>query len=201
MARSTVTYDRQYINNAASTSPTGSVEAVTGLPIQTGVTVGTFFEISAAEAAQLSYTPWGTLYDGIYMWVKLDPTVVTAPIPLGTAVSWLTSSETAGQATQVTTLNTTTNADFAGVTIDSNFGATNPYAFICVSGKVSALFDSSPATAFGDVVGLSTGTQGSVTRQGTSSQALTGLSLGHAIQVGSASSRALIRITNPISRF
>jgi len=195
------------LNNMASASPTGSVEALTGLPIATGLEVGQFQEFTAGEAKRFSYQsagtfPWGQLYDGTYMWVLLDPTVTTDPIPLGTAVSWLASAEDGASATQVTTLNTTSNADLAGFTIDSNFGKTHPYAFIQLNGKVNALFDATAGSAYADVIGLSTATQGSVTKQGPSTQALTGLSVGVSlVATGTASVRNLIRITQAVSRF
>jgi hypothetical protein len=196
------------LNNMASTSPTGSVEALTGLPIGTGLDVGQFQEFSASEAKKYSYTtptsayPWGQLYDGTYCWVQLDPTVTTDPIPLGTAVSWLASAEDGVAQKQVTTFNSTSNADVAGFSVDSNFGKTHPYAFIQLNGKVNALFDATAATAFGDVIGLSTGTQGAVTRQGASSQALTGLSVGISlVGTGTASTRNLIRVNRTVARF
>ncbi len=196
------------LNNMASTSPTGSVEALTGLPIATGLNVGDFRELTAAQAAVFSYQtsagtyPWGQLYDGTYMWVQLDPTVTTDPIPLGTAVSWLASAETSGQITQVTTFNSTTNADFAGISIDSNFGKTHPYAFIQLNGKVSALFDATAASAYADVISLSTGTQGAVTKTGASNAAVNGLTVGLSlVATGTASARNLIRVTRSQSRF
>ena len=196
------------LNNMASASPTGSIEALTGLPIATGLTVGDFRELGAGQAKLYSYTtpatafPWGQLYDGVYMWVQLDPTVTTDPIPMNTAVSWLGSAEDGASATQVTTFNSTTNADFAGITIDSNFGKTHPYAFIQLCGKVSVQFDASAGTAYADVVSLSTGTQGSVTRTGASNAAANGLTIGYTLQTtGLASSRNLIRITRSQSRF
>ena len=54
MARTVVGYIRQYLNNAASASPTGSVEALTGLPIATGSNPGNFTEFSDEEALQYS---------------------------------------------------------------------------------------------------------------------------------------------------
>lgn len=208
MARTVVGYiGANGMNNMASASPTGSIEAATGLPISTGLVVGEFRELSAGLAASYSYQsagtyPWGQLYDGTYMWVQLDPTVTTDPIPLGTAVAWLQSAETTGQATQVTTLNTTTNADFAGITIDSNFGKTHPYAFIQLNGKVAALFDATAGSAYADVISLSTGTQGSVTRTGASNNATNGLTVGISlVATGTASVRNLIRVTRAVSRF
>lgn len=191
MARTVVGYVKKWLNNMASTSPSASVEAATGLAIATGLNVGAFQEFSDSEALGLSYTPWGTLYGGTYEWAQLDPAVVTSPIPMGTPVFWLETA--AGKI--VTTADTGNNPDFAGITIDSNFGAAFPYAFIQRDGKVSALFDASPATAFGDVIGLTSVSANTVTRQGAATQALTGLSLGISlVATGTASVRNLIRI-------
>lgn len=209
MARTVVGYlSPNGMNNMASASPTASIEAATGLPINTGLAVGQFKELAEGEAASYSYTlpgnayPWGQLHDGLYLWVQLDPTVNTDPIPLGTALAWLASAEAVGQPTQVTTLNTTTNADFAGISIDSNFGKSHPYAFIQMSGKVQALFDATPATAFADVISLSTGTQGAVTRTGASNNATNGLTVGLSlVATGVASARNLIRVTRALSRY
>ncbi len=209
MARSVVGYlGPNGLNNMASSSPTASVEALTGLPISTGLTVGTFREIGAESAKVYSYStsagvyPWGQLYDGTYMWVQLDPTVTTDPIPLGTAVSWLAGGEDGTGPTQVTTFNSTTNADFAGISIDSNFGKTHPYAFIQLNGKVNALFDATAASAYADVISLSTGTQGAVTKTGASNNATNGLTVGISlVATGTASARNLIRITRAVSRF
>lgn len=210
MARTVVGYlGPNGLNNMASTSPTGSVEALTGLPIATGLEVGAFRELGAGTAALYSYQsagtyPWGQLYDGTYMWVQLDPTVTTDPIPLGTAVAWLASSEGNPDTHQVTTLNTTTNADFAGITIDSNFGKSHPYAFIQLNGKVAVQFDSSAPTAQCDVISLSTGTQGVVTRTGASNAAVNGLTLGYSLVAtgtGGTGARLLIRVTRSQSRF
>ena len=192
----------------ASLSPTASIEAATGLPIATGLEVGQFQEFSASEAKRFSYTvpgnpfPWGQLYDGTYMWVQLDPTVSTDPIPLGTAVSWLAGGEDGVGQTQVTTFNHTTNADLAGFTIDSNFGKTHPYAFIQLNGKVNALFDATAGSAYADVISLSTGTQGAVTKTGNSANATNGLTVGLSLVAsGTASVRNLIRVTRAVSRF
>jgi len=209
MARTVVGYiGANGLNNMASAGPTASVEGLTGLPLATGLQVGQFQEFSASEAKKYSYTtptsayPWGQLYDGTYCWVELDPTVTTDPIPLGTALSWLASAEDGVAPKQVTTFNSTTNADFAGISIDSNFGKTHPYAFIQLNGKVSALFDATPATAFGDVISLSTGTQGAVTKTGASNNATNGLTVGISlVATGTASVRNLIRVTRAVARF
>ena len=210
MARTVVGYiGPNGLNNMASTSPTGSVEALTGLPIATGLEVGQFQEFTAAEAKRYSYQsgttfPWGQLYDGTYQWVKLDPTVTTDPIPLGTAVSWLQSAEDGASEMQVTTFNHTTNADIAGFTIDSNFGKTHPYAFIAINGKINALFDTTGSSIahIGDVVTLSSAVEGTVSTAGSTSTALTGLAVGIALSAsGTASARNLIRVDRPVVRF
>ena len=209
MARTVVGYiGPNGLNNMASLSPTASIEAATGLPIATGLEVGQFQEFSASEAKRFSYTvpgnpfPWGQLYDGTYMWVQLDPTVSTDPIPLGTAVSWLAGGEDGVGQTQVTTFNSTSNADLAGFTIDSNFGKTHPYAFIQLNGKVNALFDATAGSAYADVISLSTGTQGAVTKTGNSANATNGLTVGLSlVATGTASVRNLIRVTRAVSRF
>jgi len=201
MSRTSVGYIQQWLNNMASTSPTGAVEGLTGTQIATGLNPGAFFEISNQEAAQYSYSTWGTLYEGNYMWVKLDPAVTTDPIPLGKAVSWLQSDDTGTGEATVTTFNSTTNADFAGISIDSNFGKTHPYAFIQCNGKANPLFDATAASAFADVISLSTGTQGAVTKTGASNNATNGLTIGYSlVTTGTASARNLIRITRPVTR-
>src|SRR5215469_4105198 len=197
------------LNNMASSSPTASVEAVTGLPIATGLEVGQRQEFTATEAAFHSYQsagtyPWGQLYDGTYMWVQLDPTVSTDPIPIGTCVAWLGSADTTGQNIQVTTLSAT-NTDFAGVTIDSNFGKSHPYAFIQLSGKVAIQYDTNAAFAhIGDYVSLSTSTYGWASTTGTQAGTQTALALGISLVTSGTQGiggRFLTRILRFFGRF
>lgn len=54
MARTVVGYIRQFLNTSASASPTGSVEAATNLPINTGLEVGQFQEFSDGSALTYS---------------------------------------------------------------------------------------------------------------------------------------------------
>jgi hypothetical protein len=210
MARTVVGYNgANGINNMASASSTGSVEAVTGLPIATGLVPGAFFELSASEAALYSYQlagvyTWGQLYDGVFMWVQLDPAVSTDPIPLGTVLSWLQAGETTNVFPQVTTV-TANNTDFAGVTIDSNFGKSHPYAFIQCQGKVAIQYDNSATFGhIGDYASISTGTLGSATCSGAVSTAATALQLGTSLVTSGTpgtGSRILTRVTRAISRF
>lgn len=267
MARTVVGYIRQFLNNSASASPTGSVEALTGLPIATGLEVGQFQEFSDALASQyaskvvvgvqiltagsgqtngtytatastggatISYviagnaltsvtitgggvyatdtaptftiaaagTPGtvsvtlGFLYAGVYGWVQLDP-AVTGTVAVGAALYWL---QTSGSTWQVTTVNSGNNPDIAGWSIDPGFGAALPYAYIQLNGKVKALFDASNATAFGDVVSLTSTSAGTVTRTGAATAAATGLTVGIALAIGTTLSPSLIRTTRGLGR-
>lgn len=54
MAITKVGYINRFLNNMASASPTGSVEALTGLPIATGLQVGQYQLFSDGEAALYS---------------------------------------------------------------------------------------------------------------------------------------------------
>ncbi len=198
------------LNNMASASPTGSVEALTGLPIATGLEVGQQQQFKADEAKLYSYTtpstayPWGQLYDGTYMWVQLDPSVTTDPIPIGTCVAWLGTNENGTAPGQVTTLSST-NTDFAGVTIDSNFGKSHPYAFIQLNGKVNVQMDSAATLSHvGDYVSLSTATYGNATSSGAQNTAATALQLGVSLVTsgtGGTGARFNARITRAVARY
>lgn len=202
--RTTVTYlQGGYLNAGASATAGGSTEPVTGLPIATGVNVGDFIELTDAQALAFSKSANGTLYSGIYQKVQLDSGSVTA-LNIGQALFWLAS---AANATYIVTGNTLGNSpDVAGWVIDPLQSVTLPYAWIQVNGKVNALFDTSSATAVGDLVGIGAGgsstlTATTLTRQGTGTQAATGTSVGNALAVGVASTKALVRINRAQSRF
>jgi len=197
------------LNNMASASPTGSIETTTLLPIATGLEVGQQQEFKADEAKNYSYQsagsfPWGQLYDGTYMWVQLDPSVVTDPIPIGTCVAWLQTNENGSAPGQVTTLSST-NTDFAGVTIDSNFGKTHPYAFIQLNGKVNVQMDSSASLShIGDYVSLSQASYGLATCSGSLSTAATALGLGVSLVTsgtGGTGTRFAARIHRGVARY
>lgn len=273
MSRSVVGYIRQYLNNSASASPTGAVEAVTNLPIATGVNPGVFAEFSDAEALQYSnqgviavniltagsgqtngtYTatasaggaviqyvvaggavtsvtvltaggPYtdaaiptftiaaggtpgtvqaviGVLYSGVYTRVLLDP-AVTGTVAPGTALFWLQS---AGSYPTVTTVDSGNNPDFAGVSIDPNFGAALPYAYIQQNGKARCLFASSGTvpTTFGDAVQITSASTNTfnATAAGNANVAITALYVGYALQAAPVSTSGLVRITRYPSRY
>lgn len=269
MARSVVGYIRQYLNSSATASPTQSVEATTGLPIQTGINAGTYQEFSDAEAsvyaskglvsapiltAGSGQTPGtylvtasaggavisvvvaaggtvtavptivnpgkyatdtaptftlvsggtpatfgavlGFLFGGVYAFATLDPAVTGGPIAVGTPLYWLQTS-----ASPVVTTTLSANfPDFAGWSIDPNFGPLLPNAFIQMCGKGKLLFPASnfPAT-YGDTVNI---VAGGATFTSTAGQTTsTPLTVGYALAVGSTFLPSLCRVTRYISRF
>lgn len=196
--RTTVTYlAGAKLNSGASANASGSTEPITGLPIATGVNVGDFLELTDAQALSYSNSANGTLYSGIYQKVQLDSGSVTA-LNVGQALFWLAS---AANATYIVTGNASGNTpDLAGFVIDPLMSTALPYAWMQVNGKVNALFDATAATAFGDLVGL-TAAANTVTRQGAATQAATGTSVGFALAIGTASTKALVRIDRPQSRY
>lgn len=213
MSRTVIGYlPSGYLNSAASASPTGSTDAESGLPIQTGLELGQFQEFGDADAARYSNPALVgiTLYSGQIAWVQLDPAVTGNAIPIGTALWWLQTSDNATGNPVVTTVSGSNAPDFAGVSIDSNFGPKLPYAFIQQDGKTNVLFDKTltvTPTVFGDLLALKSTQAGTFDDLGsfTSATAFTvanainqqGIVLGAYIggQVG------LARITRKITRY
>lgn len=197
-----------YLNNGASASRFGSTDTESGLPIATGIDTGQFQEFSDGNASRYSYAPTGTLYAGTFMWVQLDP-ALTGNVPLGKALFWLQTADNAS-ATGGAIVTTTASAnapDFAGVSIDSNFGAALPYAWIQQNGKVSVQFDptlTNGAPAYGDVIGLKSTYNGNFDdlesdTAGTAENPANVLGIALAAPV--ANTRGLVRINRAISRF
>jgi len=202
MARGKIGYlPSGYLNSAASATPGGSTDAESGLPIATGLTVGLLQEFTDAEALRYSAPTGRTLYSGSYQWVQLDPTVV-GTVALGAALYWLQTA-TGYVVTNVATANV--NApDFAGVSIDPNFGAALPYAFIQVNGKASCLFDSSAAVVYGDLVLLTAGADtfaAAVSTTAITTAADIQAYVGNALSAGAASTVQLARIVRSVARF
>lgn len=270
MSRTVTGYIRQYLNNSASASPTGSVETVTGLPIGTGVNPGVFSEFSDAEALQYSnpgvvslniltagsgQTPGvynvaantggavaqitvaaggtvtaspvitvaggpytdaaiptftlaaggtpatfqaviGVLYSGVYARVQLDPAVTGLILP-GTPLYWL---QTGGINPIVTTTITGNFPDFAGVSIDPQFGAAQPYAYIQQNGKARVITKTTGFAAYGDSVIISIDGL-AFTGVPTTNAAVTALNVGYALGVTTVLSSGLVRITRYPSRY
>lgn len=211
-----------YLNSAASTSPTGAVDAETGAFLPTGLVVGQFVEIEDAQAKTWSQTISATylnqLYGGTYMWVQLDPAVVGTAVVVGAALWWLQTNT----GYVVTTVQSANAPDFAGVSIDPNFGVTNNYAFIQTNGKATCQFrgtlTKSATAVYGDsaflyVGGTSTDLNTFDIMAATSSVVAGGLAtsninislyVGYVVSVGTISTgggAGLVRITRTVSRF
>jgi hypothetical protein len=192
-----------YLNSAASTTPTGSVDAETQLPINTGLTLGAFVEVNDADALAWSNPNTTTyvnkLYSGTYVWAQLDPAITSSTaIGVGTPLYFLST----GSGYVVTNVQTAyTNApDFAGVCIDPSMSGTVPYAFIQINGKVACSFDSSVAPTVGAVVNLTSGAATfAALAQGTFT--VTQPTVGYALTAGAASTTQYVRITRPVVRF
>jgi hypothetical protein len=137
-----------------------------------------------------------TLYGGTYEWAQLDP-AVTGLVPVGTPLFWLQTA--AGKiVTSVATANTN-SPDFAGFSIDPNFGAALPYAFIQRNGKGALLFGATGfPSAFGNEVAFVPGTANF-----TASSALTvnQSSVGISLATGSTGATCVCRVLWPIARF
>lgn len=279
MSRTVVSFiPSGYLNSAASASPTGSVDAETGIPISTGLNVGQFQEFSDGEA--LAYTnpkigqvtsifqvtagsgmtpgtyalvigapPTGgvqavgtitvtataitsyaitnagsgyiapptvsavtggtpvilaatignQLYSGTYEFAQLDP-AVTGLVSVGAPLFWLATAT--GKI--VTTVDTadTNSPDFVGWSIDPNFGAALPYAFIQRNGKGALLFAATgfPA-AFGVVVNYAVTGADTFTSLAAATLTVTQNTVGYSLATGTTGATCLCRVTVPIARF
>jgi hypothetical protein len=191
--------------------PTGGTQA-TGTITVTATAI-TSFSITNPGSGYIappavSFTPGGTatviaatignqLYSGTYEWGQLDP-AVTGVVPVGTPLFWLTSS-VAKMVTTVATANTN-SPDFAGFSIDPNFGAALPYAFFQRNGKGALLFAAAtnfPA-AYGDAVSFVPGT---AEFTAAASTAITQSTVGFSVAVGTLGSTTLCRVLWPIARY
>lgn len=138
------------------------------------------------------------LFSGKYSWVQLDP-AVSGLVPVGTPLFWLATA-TGWVVTSVATANTD-SPDFAGWSIDPNFGAALPYAFIQHNGKGALLFGASgfPA-AYGCVVNFVPGTA-NFTSLASGTLTVTQSTVGYSLAIGTTGATCLCRVTWPLSRY
>lgn len=146
MSRSVVGYiPSGYLNSAASASQFGSTDAESGLPIATGLVVGTFQEFSDAEAKRYSNPnsttyPY-TLYSGIYQWCQLDPAYAGGSVPIGAPLYYVETQSGICVTPVPIASSTGANAlDWAGTNIDPNFSVSLPYAFVQVGPGKHSVF-------------------------------------------------------------
>lgn len=198
------TYTATASSGGATISYVISGGALTSVTITSGgnngQTTTPTFTIAAGGTAGTVQAVLGNLYSGIYQWVQLDP-AVTGTIAPGTPLFWLQTAT----GYVVTTVDSGNSPDFAGVSIDPNFGASNPYAFIQANGKTTCLMAASGTvpTTIGDVVQITSASANTfnAVAAGNAAAAWNGLCVGRALGAIPVSSAGLVRIDRFPTRF
>lgn len=189
--RTTLDYvQKGSLNNAASTSKTGSAEPITGAPIATGLNSGDFLEVTDAQALSLS-TAGTTLYSGVYQWVKIS--AAATGLAVGQPLFWL-RSDTSDPYVVTNATGATDAYDYAGTLIDSG-AAAGSYCWIQVTGRINGKLASG---AIGDWVTFPTSGSDTYAASATAPTAPNGVGI-QATAV--ASGLALIDTTKPQIRF
>ena len=204
------TYTATASTGGATISYTIAGNALTAATVTYGGAPGTYttanaptFTIAAGGTPGTIQAVIGQLWAGTYEWVQLDPSVTGLIVP-GTALYWLQTA-TAGQ--QIVTNVASNASDYAGVSIDPNFGAAKPNAFIQINGKMQVLYAASGTvpTTFGDVIQITSAaapTTFNAVAAGNAAAALNGLTVGYNLGASQAvSSVGLIRNTRSVVRF
>lgn len=146
----------------------------------------------------LASTIFNQLFAGTYMWVQLDSTI-TGLVPVGTPLFWLQTAT--GFVVTTTSTADVNSPDFAGWSIDPNFGAALPYAWIQQNGKGFLLFGATgfPA-AYGVVTNFVPGTA-NFTSLAAATLTVTQSTVGYSLAIGTTGAPCLCRVTWPISRY
>ena len=188
----------QYVVAAGGTITAQPTVLVQGGPY-TDATYPTFTLAANGGTAGTVQATIGVLYSGIYQRVQLDPAYTGANILPGQPL-WYVESSTG---IQVTPTSVTGNfLDWAGTSIDPNFGPALPYAFIQVGpGEHRVLVGSQAATVntYGITLDTSSGTANYVGLAVASLLPYT--YLGMPLATIAAKSTGLARITRPLTRF
>ena len=185
-ATGTITVTATAITSYSITNPGSGYVAP---PTVSAVTGGTPVILAATIGNQL--------FAGTYMWAQLDPSI-TGLVPVGTPLFWLQTA--IGYVVTTTSTADVNSPDFAGFSIDPNFGAALPFAFIQQNGKGNLLFGASgfPA-AYGDVVSF---VPGSANFTAAATTTITQSTVGYSLNAtGSTGAASLCRVTWPISRY
>jgi len=152
------------LNAADDTSPSYFTDLRTGQPVLAGgLNLGDYFDLTNAEALQLSYTTNGTLYSGRYRRVKVDSGATAANVKTGT-IGLLASIAATGL---VPSMNVVTSYDQAQGGADSlrpvvflNSITPGNYGFVQELGVATVLYKSSltgTATIGGVINSVATG--------------------------------------------
>jgi len=262
-----------FIDRAASATVTGSTDAESGLPIATGLTLGSFQEFNDAQVLKYSsrgvnslniltagsgqtpgtYTvtadtggavasivvaaggtvtaqptiltpggPYtdaavprftlvsggtpatfqasiGVLYSGNYQWVQLDPAYAGTNILPGQPLYYVEGQS----GLVVTPTSVSANVlDWAGTSIDPNFGVSNPYAYIQVGpGNHRVLNGATTLTLATDALCIDTTAGHAYYASVVVASAYANIYLGNPIATIAALSTGLARITRSLARF
>jgi hypothetical protein len=154
--------------------------------------------VTGGTPVVLAATIYNPLFSGTYEWAQLDP-AVSGVVPVGTPLFWL-QGVTGKIVTSVATADTD-SPDFAGWSIDPNFGATLPYAYIQRNGQGALLFGATgfPA-AYGAVVNFVPGTA-NFTSLASGTLTVTQSTVGYSLAIGTTGATCQCRVTWPISRY
>ena len=93
-----------FLNDGSSPVPTGQYEPITGLELPSGLTPGAWFDVTEQEANALSDTNVGTLHNGRYQWLLMDPNAVNSgngALTRGQALFWLLGGTTQYEVTNI----------------------------------------------------------------------------------------------------
>lgn len=173
----------------------GAISGIPTITVPGSYTVDTVptFTIAAGGTPGTVSATLGFLYSGTYAWCQLD-TAAAATIKVGQPLYWLATSSNF----VVTTVATGNYPDIAGFSVDPAFSQTLPYAFVQMTGKAKPLFDATNSAALGSVINLQTTPGATVT---SVASAITNVSVGISLQIGTTLSPALVRLTRGQSRF
>ena len=186
------------LNAVNSSVPYALTEPITGLGIPgTGLNLGDYLDLTLAEATNLSSTSL-PLYEGRYVFVKVDSGATAANVKRGTIAMWTTIAK--GDFT-VTSFDKALAAD---LTIGVFLNSITPgyYGFIQVLGRASVLAGTLTATpAVGDPVIVTTAGVVDVPTGNVLTFALLGQYIGKALQALSNASIGQMKIEIPFAEF
>jgi hypothetical protein len=152
------------LNAANFSSPTGLTDLRTGNPQYGGaLNVGDYFDLTEAEANQLSYTTTGTLHAGRYRFVQVDSGATAANVKTGTVGLLCTLAKGVNV---ITSFDQGLGAGLRQVVFLNSITPGN-YGFVQEQGDANVLFGSTASGAAGVLVyaaatGVGSSTAGSL---------------------------------------
>lgn len=186
-----------FINSATYSSPTTLTEPITGAPQLSSTYVGDFDELTHGEAAKLSNTTIGTLYEGMYQLVCMDSGAsFGANLKQGQILWWVLNGTYTHQVTNVEPTGKSMVAGFYTGPVGTNAAApsaTNQFFFMqCFSEGIASVLMRTTLSNSGPAQGDSIFTAGA----GAGTDNSTADDLG-----GSGTAPTLANVANYIGRF